>query len=178
MFSSSEPLPVHANNITFSATINTDDNSNGNGDPDGELDPNLDFCLLQLVRAGITAPSTDNTVLDSQNAGGLSAQIRVISNRASVNAPVLPGFKISFEAPTSFTTAPAGGNANVNFQALYSGSSVTDGVNFALQDGINEVTLPSAGESTTQITGHLRAEKTTGTFPAGSYASEAVFRCE
>ena len=135
-------------------------------------------CIIEVQQDGTFGTSPNLRVLNSQNFGGSGAQILVTSIKRATGASPGARFRITLEPPSSFTTAPPGGDDNVNWRTRFTGSSVSNGINFGMRNGTNARRLPRAGTSVTQITGHLRARKTSGIFPAGNYRAEALFRCE
>ncbi|MEM9332980.1 MAG: hypothetical protein AAGA53_16785 [Pseudomonadota bacterium] len=136
-------------------------------------------CVIELVQEGIFGVSANERTLNSQNFGGVGAQILVTSRKRGAGDSPGPRFAITLEPPTAFTTAPPGGDDNVTWRTRFSGVSVLNGVNFNNRNGLNPRRLPRRGTSVTQITGHLRARKPAGdAFPPGNYRAEAVFRCE
>ncbi|MEM7214604.1 MAG: hypothetical protein AAF423_03600 [Pseudomonadota bacterium] len=136
-------------------------------------------CLIQLIQGGTFGVSGNQRTLNSQNFGGTAATIHVTSRkRGPLDSPAA-AFQITLEPPTAFTIAPPGGDDNVAWRTRFSGVSIQDGVNFNTRRGTRAVTLPEAGTSMTEITGHLRARKPRGqSFPDGSYTAHATFRCE
>ncbi len=83
-----------------------------------------------------------------------------------------PEYQLSADAPNQFQDAPATGNDNVTFQALYSAN------------GPNSITETSGSiasdlqQGTYQVDIDLSAEKSAGTFASGSYTATVVLRCE
>ena len=173
----------NAANVIFSGNI-TDDNNNGGGDPDpGDGgDPSANgSCTIQISRNGsfgAVSPvgGINPTALDSRNPGGLSAQLLVSTFLPANNTT--RGFRITLEAPSVFSTAPAGANADIQFESFFSGSSVNNGITFSEQNGEDFQELSSTGVGATLITGHLRASKLIGDLKAGTYQAVSVFRCE
>ena len=135
-------------------------------------------CIIEVQQEGTFGTSPNLRVLNSQNFGGIGAQIRVTSIKRSAGSSPGARYRITLEPPSSFTVGPPGADANVNWRTRFTGTSVSNGVNFGMRNGTRARRLPRAGTSVTQVTGHLRARKTTGIFPAGTYRAEALFRCE
>ena len=135
-------------------------------------------CIIELQREGQLGISPNLRTFNSERNGGFGALVQVTS-RKQTPSPT-PGFEITLEPPTSFTTAPAGGNDNVSWRTRFLGTSISNGVNFNRRNGTRSVDLPDDGTSITQVTGHLRARKPRGdVFPGGGlYRAEALFRCE
>ena len=140
---------------------------------------NGESCEIQVLRDGTFGVSPNFRTLNSQNFGGIGGEIQVTSRKRSQGSAPGPRFRITFEPPSSFTTAPAGGDDNVAWRTRFSGVSVSNGVNFNMRNGLNPRRLPRTGTSVTLVTGHLRARKPAGEmFPTGNYVAIATFRCE
>ena len=135
-------------------------------------------CVIQVIQNGTMTANPSSTVLSSKNAGGIGARAIVTSRKRGRGNNPGPRFRVTLEAPFSFSGAPVGGNTNVNFTTRFSGISISRGKNFAERNGTNSVRLRRHGTSVTEITGHLIATKTTGAFPSGSYSGQATLRCE
>lgn len=158
-----QPWVAHSEDIIFSASPAMSGES----------------CIIELLQDGTFGTSTNLRLLDSRRFGGIGAEILVTSRKRSTGAAPGPRFRITLEPPTAFTAAPAGGDDNVDWRTWFSGTNVSNGINFNRRNGVNGRRLPRAGTSITQVTGHLRARKPNGqTFPAGNYSAEAIFRCE
>lgn len=127
---------------------------------------NNSWCAVVVQQAGTLAANSESTILSSKQAGGQAGLARVTS--------ILP-YDVSVNPWPHFTSAPSGGNDNVTFEATFSGQSVNRGSTFAERPGDQPVRMNWF--STTDITVHLTATKPDG-FPAGSYATQAVVRCE
>jgi hypothetical protein len=124
----------------------------------------LSVCVLTVGTPGVIAPNSSYTQLSSKNAGGSAGTVTALATGT--------GFAITTEAPSSFTSAPAGGGTNAAFASSYSGSGATT---ISSTDGATQTSL-NAG--TTNLDVHLTATKSSGTFPAGSYSAEVLVRCE
>lgn len=124
-------------------------------------------CIINVTRDGVLAPNAGSNVLSSKEAGGLSGQARIISFWA---------YDLSIDPVPFFTTAPPGGNDNVNFSTTFSGQSVLLGRTFAERPGTSPVTL-RFGFSVTDIDIHLVASRP-DVYPAGDYEAVAIVRCE
>ena len=61
--------------------------------------------------------NSDFTVLDTEESGGNSGVAAIVSTGAT--------FSVSVDEPTTFVTAPTGGNDNLSFDAKYDASGVT-----------------------------------------------------
>lgn len=121
-------------------------------------------CVLTVGIPGVLSPDAGFTSLASTNPGGLAGTVSVLSTGGS--------FGVSADAPTAFTTAPTGGDANVDFFARYQGSGAT-----TIGDTPGTTATP-VNAGVTLLNVNLRAEKSAGTFPAGAYLTEVVVRCE
>ena len=113
---------------------------------------------------GVLAANAGFTSLASVNSGGVPGTVSVLSTGNS--------FFVSADAPSAFTTAPSGGDANVDFSVRYLGSGATTIADTA------GTTPTRVNAGVTLLTVNLTAEKSSGTFPAGAYLTEAVVRCE
>lgn len=142
--------------------------------------PNIssESCQIEILRDGTFGVNPNLRAMNSRNFGGLPAEVQVTSRKFGRGAGPGPRFRITLEPPSTFITAPPGGNTNLQWRSWFSGTSVSNGINFGLRNGVSGRRLPRFGTSVTLITAHLRARKSTGIFPAGTYRAEAVFRCE
>ena len=121
-------------------------------------------CVLTVGTPGVLAANAGFTSLASVNSGGVPGTVSVLSTGSS--------FFVSADAPSAFTTAPSGGDANVDFSVRYQGSGATTIADTA------GTTPTRVNAGVTLLTVNLTAEKSSGTFPAGAYLTEAVVRCE
>lgn len=121
-------------------------------------------CILTVATPGILAPDAGFTSLASTNPGGLAGNVSVLSTGGA--------FSVSADAPTAFTSAPAGGDTGVDFFARYQGSGAT-----TIGDTAGTTPTP-VNAGLTLLSVNLLAEKSSGTFPAGAYLTEVVVRCE
>jgi hypothetical protein len=124
----------------------------------------LSVCALTVGTPGVMAPNANYTQLNSQNAGGSSGSVTAVTTGT--------GFSVTTEAPSNFTLSPTGGGANVTFTSSYSATGVTT---VSLTAG---TTVTPLNIGITDVSVHLSATKSTGSFPAGAYAAEVVIRCE
>lgn len=124
----------------------------------------LSLCSLAVSSPGIIAPDSSYYELSSDYSGGTNGTVLAVTTGT--------GYSISTEAPSSFQSAPSGGNSNVSFDTSYSATGVTS---IPLTVGTIETQL-NVGLSTVAV--HLSASKSDGTFPAGAYTAEVVVRCE
>lgn len=121
-------------------------------------------CVLTVGTPGVMAPDAGYSTLDSQEAGGTSSIVTVVSTGAT--------FSVSAEAPTAFSAAPSGGNDNLTFEAKYQASGAT-----TIGETLGNVVTPLSLGLTT-LTLDLKATKSTGVFPQGLYTTDVVIRCE
>ena len=121
-------------------------------------------CALTVGRPGVLGPSADFTSQSSTGTGGVSGTVATPANGA--------GFKVSAIAPTAFTLSPAGGSGSVSFStASESSGSTTIGTT----PGATETDLNSG---LTNVMVNLDAQKSSGAFTAGTYATEVIVSCE
>ena len=144
----------------------------------GAVNIAAESCIVQLLEAGTMFANNNKTRLESQRFGGTPGRARVISRKLDQSTGTTGRFRITFEPPTAFTSAPAGGNDNVRFRTRYSGTSELNGVNFGMRNGTRAVRLPRFGTTVTLIEGHLLTRKRSGIFPDGLYSAEVILRCE
>lgn len=120
-------------------------------------------CLVTISTPGLIGASSDQTVLSTEETGGLAAVAAVVTNSTTSTIQVIP--------PVAFSVAPASGNANTTFATSYD----TTGVTVAdVADG-NTVTALNLG--LTAMTIDASATKSSGTFDAGAYEFVATVRC-
>ena len=124
-------------------------------------------CVVLVRRGGTMTQNVGGDVLSSKNAGGVTGIADVYS---------IFNYQVTVDPPPFFLTAPAGGNNGVSFETTFSGTSITNGVNFGEQAGNIPVTLNS-GFSGTRVTVDVTATRPDG-FPAGSYQTVSIVRCE
>jgi hypothetical protein len=118
-------------------------------------------CTLTVLRSGVLAVNTASTLLASNITGGRTAQVRALTTSR--------GFKVSAIAPTAFTT---GDSANTTFASLYTLRGATVVTN---RSGS---TITNLNRGTHTVTVNLRATRTSGIFPNGSYSAVVTVRCE
>lgn len=123
----------------------------------------LDTCIVTVASSGTLGASADFSTLTSESAGGSRGAAAVLTTSASFNLEVDP--------PAAFSLAPAGGDSNVTFNALYSASGATVLGNLAA--GV----LSSLELGLTTVSVGAEAEKSTGFFPAGAYQLPVTIRC-
>lgn len=140
---------------------------------------NQESCEIVVNSSGIMTTNAGETVLSSREAGGQGGVATVTSRKLTGNPPGLgPVFWVSFEAPSTFTSMPVGGDVGVTFEARFSGRSISRGRNFNNRAGTNPRRLRRRGVSITEITGDLIATRTGSSYPPGSYSAIGVLRCE
>lgn len=122
-----------------------------------------DACSVTTPADGTLDLSSDYTELSSRIGGGTAGSAVVISTDADNTVDV--------EAAVAWTSAPADGGTNVAFDAEYDVSGATTASNVAAG---NATTL---GLGSTTISVDAWAEKSSGVFPAGSYAMDVVVQC-
>ena len=135
-------------------------------------------CEIVINSSGTLAPSADQMVLSSQETGGVGGIATVTSIKPAGGGGNPRQFTLTFEAPTTFTSMPTGGDTGVTFEARYSGVSISNGRNFGEREGSRSIPLRSTGVSITEVTGHLIATRTGTTFPQGAYSAVGTLRCE
>lgn len=138
-----------------------------------------EICIVEVINAGTLAPRLNFRRLSSKEAGGSAGMAIVTSRKFGAGSGAGARFRVSLDEPTSFDSAPVGGNDNVVFRTRFSGTSISNGRNFGERRGTRSVGLPRLGTTITQIDAHLIARKTGGNiFEAGDYSATAVLRCE
>jgi len=121
-------------------------------------------CTITVDSPGVMAPDSALAELSTTQAGG-SAGVATIQTSGT-------SFNVSTTAPSTFSTAPAGADANVTFASLYSATGAT-----TLTDVAGATPSP-LGQGTTTLNVDLTATKSSGTFPDGSYSADLVVTCE
>ena len=124
-------------------------------------------CVVIVRRAGTLAQNAGGNVLSSKNAGGVTGIADVFS---------LLDYQVTAEAPPFFLNSPSGANTGTTFETTFSGTSITNGINFGEQPGTTPVTL-NTGFSGTRVVVDLTATRSDG-FPAGNYQTVSIIRCE
>ena len=122
------------------------------------------ICSLLIDTNGLMAANATYTELSSQELLGLPAAVTAVTTSG--------GYSVSALAPGAFTSAPAGGDADVTFAAVYSGLGTTI---IPETDGATPTPL---NLGLTVLTVNLAATKSSGTFPAGNYQADVIVRCE
>lgn len=123
----------------------------------------LDSCALVLGTNGVLGQSLDQTVLSSQETGGVSGSVTITTNS--------PNSTLEIIAPTSFDIAPASGDINTVFATSYALQGDT-----LLSEVVGD-TLSPLGLGITTATIDTSATKTSGTFDAGLYELVTTVRC-
>lgn len=124
-------------------------------------------CVVVVQSGGTLTTNANGTQLSSKNAGGQAGIADVYS---------ISRYRISVDAPPFFLVSPPGGNDNVTFSATFSGRSLYRGRNFNERSGTRSVRL-RRGYSVTRVTANVVADRTQA-FPAGTYQTVAILRCE
>lgn len=121
-------------------------------------------CVLLVANNGLLAADTGFTVLSSSQLGGVAASVTATTTDAS--------FDFSASTPSSFTTAPSGGDTNVTFATTYSGVGTT------IIPSTPGATTTPLNFGVTVLSINLSATKSSGVFPAGSYQADVTATCE
>lgn len=122
------------------------------------------ICILVVANPGVLVASVDMTALSSDSIGGRMGRAIVLTLTSS-NSLVL-------DAPAAFRTMPAGNVPPTTFSGKMRGNGATQfleqpaGAPVKLKRGVTDVDVS------------LTASAQGGTYPSGSYATEAVLRCE
>ena len=103
------------------------------------------------------------TVFSSTATGGDSGEATITATDGS--------FTLTVSDPATFTSAPATGNDNVDFDAIVTGAGASS---FTIGDGA----AGALGQGATTATVDLTAAKLSGTFAPGSYTATVVLTCE
>lgn len=124
----------------------------------------LSTCTVTIATPGVLAANADFTTLDTEEAGGSGGTAAIVTTGAT--------FAVSVDEPTSFLTAPTGGNDNLSFDAKYDATGAT-----TVNDIVGSV-ASTLNPGLTTVNVDLKATKSAGVFTQGAYATEAVVRCE
>ena len=122
------------------------------------------YCQIVLTGNGVMAPSPDFLELSSMQAGGVAGVAEITTTNGSFDA--------SIDTPTGFSTMPTGGDTGVSFSSNYSMTGVTT----VPQTPGGTVTKLKRG--LTNLSANFIATRVGSVFPAGSYSSVLVLRCE
>lgn len=123
----------------------------------------LESCSLVIGTDGTLGVSTDQTVLSSEETGGIFGTVTAATNGLGATIEVI--------TPTGFQTGPSSADTNTVFAADYDLSGAT-----VLTEILGGVLTP-LGLGATLITVNASATKTSGTFDAGIYELVTVVRC-
>jgi hypothetical protein len=127
-------------------------------------------CTINVTSQGTMVASPGLSGLSSKLFGGSFAMATVTSNGLACGLlDPLTCFSISTQAPVSFSQAPSGGSANVNFVSSFTvdgGAESPTGSPQTVANGAHAVRV------------HLVAIKSTNVFPAGTYRARVTLRCE
>lgn len=134
---------------------------------------NVDFngsvsstCVITVGNQGTLAPSTDFTVLGSEETGGSPGTASILATQGST-------FNLTATAPGSFTTTATTGNDNVTFEANY--QATTGDTIIGQTDGATPTTL---NQGTTNVLVNMSGTKSSGTFEAGDYTGTVILTCQ
>lgn len=122
-----------------------------------------DTCVVTISTPGTLAANAEVNQLSSELSGGVRGAALLVTT--SLN------FNVTVDTPTAFSLAPAGGETNVTFDALYSAGGVTTLTD--IDDGVTS----ALGLGNTTLTVGASADKSTGVFPAGTYQLPVTVRC-
>ena len=128
-------------------------------------------CTIMIGSSGTMKANPAINTFGSKQAGGSSASATITaSSLLCTLLDLLDCYSVSAPAPAAFTSAPSGGNTNVNFATVFrlDGSGVD-----ILGSSPQRV---SNGTHSLQV--DLTATKTSGIFPAGNYQGTVTVRCE
>ncbi|WP_028034835.1 hypothetical protein [Chelativorans sp. J32] len=139
------PAAAVTETMTFSGTVNP-------------------VCTITIDSPGVLVPDATLVQLSTRQVGGTAGMATIQTTGSS--------FNVSTTAPSAFTSAPAGADANVTFAALYSATGAT-----TLSD-VPGATPSPLGQGTTTLNVNLTAMKSSGTFPDGEYSADLVVTCE
>lgn len=121
------------------------------------------ICTLLVTSGGTLAPNTAYTQLSSANSGG---------SPGTVNATVIgAAMTLQLTGPSNFTSAPSGGNSNVSFATQYSATGAT------VIASTGSLAPRTIALGLTFLSINLTATKSSGIFPAGSYAADVTVSC-
>lgn len=127
-------------------------------------------CTILVNQTGIMAPNAAIDRLGSGQGGGRRAQATVTASSLLCSIlNLLDCYSIAAVAPSSFLSAPNGGDSNVAFTSVFSldgGPDQPGGTPAKLVNGTHGVTVD------------LTAARTSGIYPAGAYQAQVVLRCE
>lgn len=140
----SSPASAEDVNVDFSGTI-------------------LESCSLTLGGTGTLGPSSDLTVLSSEETGGVSGSVVASTNGV--------GSTIQVIAPTAFNTGPSSRDTNTVFAAAYELTGAT------IIGQVTGSTVTPLGLGQTTVTVDASATKSAGVFDAGTYTLTTVVRC-
>ena len=124
----------------------------------GLVDP---LCTLVVNADGTMKSNPTGTVLGSKELGGVAGAVVATSNT--------PLLSFNAQAPSSFTSAPSGGDTNTSFETEFTAAglgTITGGTPTPLPIGITALAID------------LTATKSSGTFPAGDYVADVTVTCE
>lgn len=120
-------------------------------------------CTIAIDAPGTIVANPSRTVFSSTVTGGDSGAATVTATDGS--------FTLSVSDPAVFTSAPATGSDNVDFDAMVTGTGASS---FTIGDGA----AGALNQGQTTATVDLTAAKLSGTFAPGSYTATVVLTCE
>jgi hypothetical protein len=128
-------------------------------------------CTIMIGASGTMKVNSTLDVFGSRQSGGSSASATITaSSLLCTLLNLLDCYSVSAPAPASFSSAPGGGDANVNFASVYR----LDGAGIDTSGSVPQ--RLTNGTHTIQV--DLTATKSSGIFPAGSYQGAITVRCE
>ncbi len=123
----------------------------------------LDICIVLVTGSGTIAPNATYTEMSSEHAGGARGEATITTTSTN--------FDVAVDAPSAFSSAPAGADTGVTYEAMVSASGVT-----SLLDVVDGVLSPLGLGLTTLDVG-VTATRGAGVFPAGAYQIPVTVRC-
>lgn len=138
--------------------------------PASATDKNLNFrgtinnsCSIVVLNDGVLGVSSDQKILSSKEAGGVSGRVSVVTNGS--------GATLEIVTPTGFSVGPPSANSSTIFETEYSASGGT------LLSNLLGVVVSVLGIGQTEVDIDATATKTSGTFDSGAYELMTVVRC-
>lgn len=140
------------------------------------VDVRIGTCAVTVTTPGILAPSADLRTLSTGNPGGRPARVS-ISTQINGSFPHLTCslvaqvncFRVLFDPPTHFSSAPTEGDANAAFAGQVQppgGSPLLGLLSLVILNGTQTFDIG------------LTVTKTQGSFTAGTFQAEQTIRCE
>lgn len=122
-----------------------------------------DSCTVVADSAGTIAINTGNTVLSSTEAGGAAGAATITASTTT--------YEVTVDAPSTFTTAPAGSDTNTTFATTYDASGATTA------SGVAGTTATTLGAGSTTLAVNASATKSSGIYNSGTYSLTTTVRC-